>query len=525
MVETIVILMALAAGLLAMMMRLPPLVGFLAAGFALPTMQQNFSQMEPTNFTPLANIGVTLLLFSIGLKLDLRTLLRPFVWGVTCLHMALTVFFLSGLLLVLKTIGWSLLSDLTTVQCVTIGFALSFSSTIFAVKVLEGHGEIASMHGKAAIGILVMQDIIAVAYLSIAGDKTPLLYAPLVLLLIPLRPVINQVLVRCGHTELLVLAGFALAFGGASLFELVQLKGDLGALFIGAVIAGYDKAKELAKVLLNFKDLMLIGFFLGVGQLGMPSGEAWLMALLLIAVLMLKPLLYFLLLTRFNLRTQTALFSALTLNNYSEFGLIVMALSVQQGWLPAEWMVVVALALSLSFVLGAAASEYGYALYSRFHRSLARFQTDRRISEQRPVDIGDADILVMGMGRVGSGAYDYLRDVYGDKVVGFEEDAAKAARHVAKGRVVQVGDASDRELWQRMPKKQINQIMLALSNHSETVMVAKILRERGYTGAIAAVAKYQDDQDELVALDVIAFNFYAEVGAGFAEHVHNHLAN
>lgn len=523
MLITIVLIVALLTGLLARVAGLPPMVGFLAAGFALTPLQQFIPAMEEPNFQPLADVGITLLLFTIGLKLDLRILMRPFVWAATCLHMGLVIALMTLLLMGFKTLGWSILADLSMLQKITIGFALSFSSTVFAVKVLEGRGEMASLHGKTAIGILIMQDIFAVTYLSAMGDSLPSMLAPLLLLLIPARGLLLKLLKRCGHGELLVLAGLAIAYGGYGLFTAVGLKGDLGALFIGAVLAGSGKGNELAKSLLTIKDLLLIGFFLSIGQYGLPSGDAWLMAMLLAVFLLIKPILYFILLSRFHLRTQTAFFAALALNHYSEFGLIVMAIALQQGVLPGEWLVILAIALSFSFVISSLLNLYGDSLYVHLHKILSRWQTGSRVAEQQAIDIGTADILVMGMGRLGSGAYDYLRESYGDRVLGFEENEAKSVVHVKDGRRVLVGDASDRDLWQRLPQGQINKVILALSNHSETLLVTELLRECGFSGVIAAVAKFDDDLEELKAMGVIAFNYYAEAGAGFAEHVVKHL--
>jgi predicted Kef-type K+ transport protein len=331
MAEAVVLLLALLAGLLARRLALPPLVGFLIAGFSIPVVAQYWELLADLDFEPFAEIGVTLLLFSIGLKLNFRSLLRPYIWGVAGIHMALSVILVFVLLVVLKWLGWLFLSELGTSQFLLIGFALSFSSTVFAVKVLEERGELSSFHGRIAIGILVVQDILAVLYLSLSGDKVPELTAPLVLLLVPLRPLLIRFLVACGHGELLVLAGFAFALGGAALFEVVGLKGDLGALFVGVLLSSHSKATEVSKALLNFKDLLLLAFFLIIGQSGLPSGDGWLMVLVVCLAITFKPLLYYLLFTRFRLRARTALFSSLVLNNYSEFGLIVMAVAIKSG--------------------------------------------------------------------------------------------------------------------------------------------------------------------------------------------------
>lgn len=523
MVESIALIVAVLAGVIARALRLPPMVGFLLAGFSFGPLSHYWPGLNEMDLQPLVSMGFTLLLFTIGLKLDLRSLVRPFVWGVTVLHMGLVIALMYGVLLGLKTLGWSVLAELSTAQNLTIGFALSFSSTVFAVKVLEERGEMASLHGKTAIGILVMQDILAVIYLAAIGDGLPSIYAPLVLLLIPTRRWLEKFLARCGHAELLVLAGIALAYACYGLFELVGLKGDLGALFMGAILAGTRKGSEMAKAMLTLKDLLLIGFFLSIGQYGLPTGNAWTVALLLALLLLLKPIGYFLLLTRFHLRAQTAWLGAITLNQYSEFGLIVVSIATMEGLLPKEWLVILAIAVSFSFMISSAVNLYSDTLYGRWRDRLLGYQTGRRVKEQQAIDIGKANIVVMGMGRLGTGAYDYLQDRYGNAVVGFEENEAKVESHKRVGRDVLVGDASDLGLWQRLPQEQISKIILALSNHTETVRVTKMLRATGYHGVIAAVAKFDDHLQELKGLGVIAFNFYAEAGAGFAEHVVAHL--
>lgn len=523
MAEIMVLLLAVAAGAIAREAKLPPMLGFLVAGFAITPLASHWPALADIDFSPLVDAGFTLLLFTIGLKLDLKSLVRPFVWAVTALHMGLIIALMFGLLVLLKLVGWSYLSALSTWQALTIGFALSFSSTVFAVKVLEERGEMASLHGKTAVGILVMQDIFAVIYLAAIGDGLPAPYAPLVLLLIPLKPWLEAFLRRCGHGELLVLAGFAMAFGAYALFDAVGLKGDLGALFIGAILANSAKGRELAKALLTIKDLLLVGFFLSIGQIGLPGGEAWMLALLFTALLVVKPIAYFLLLTRFHLRAQTSWLGSSVLTQYSEFGLIVMSIATEAGVLPHDWLVILAIAVSLSFVISSAVNLYSDRIYARIRDRLASWQSDFRVREQRPIDIGDAEIVVMGMGRLGTGAFDYLQETYGNKVVGFDENVAKVQSHIEQGRTVLVGDASDMDLWQRLPQERIRKIILALSNHTETVRVTKMLRAYGFQGVIAAVAKFDDHLQELKAMGVISFNFYAEAGAGFAEHVVTHL--
>ena len=133
------------------------------------------------------------------------------------------------------------------------------------MKILEESSELKVRHGKLALAVLIIQDIVAVIFLVAATGKIPSEWAAALLLLPFLRPVFYRILERVGHGELLPLAGFFLAFGGYELFSALGVKGDLGALVMGIVIAGHSKTSELYKTLMNFKDLFLIGFFLSIG--------------------------------------------------------------------------------------------------------------------------------------------------------------------------------------------------------------------------------------------------------------------
>ncbi|MGD8617286.1 MAG: cation:proton antiporter, partial [Gammaproteobacteria bacterium] len=141
-------------GLGARLVGLPPLVGYLIAGFVLFA-----AGMEATpTLHQFSEIGVTLLLFSIGLKMRIGSLLMPQVWGVASLHMGLTVLLFATGIFAFGALGVTVFSGLDVPLIFLVGFALCFSSTVFAVKVLEEKGEMNAVYGRISIGILIMQD-------------------------------------------------------------------------------------------------------------------------------------------------------------------------------------------------------------------------------------------------------------------------------------------------------------------------------------------------------------------------------
>ena len=496
----------------------PPLIGFLTAGFVLGALgMENTAALQK-----IADLGVTLLLFTIGLKLRLRDLAAPVVWLTASVHMATITGVVAVLVITLSIFGLGLFGTIDAKAALLIGFALSFSSTVFAVKVFEARGEMGATHGRVAIGLLIVQDIFAVVFIAISAGKTPSLWAFLLLALIPLRPFLLKLLERAGHGELLILMGWILPLGGAALFEVVGIKADLGALILGMVLAGHYKANELAKALLNFKDLFLIGFFLSIGLSGELSWAAIATSLLLVALIVpLKTALYFLLMTRQRMRSRSATLASLGLANFSEFGLIVGAIGVSHAMLDGVWLSVLAISLAISFLLASPLNSVSRRLYQRLRHPLHQFETRSRLPGDEMIRPGKAQVLVFGMGRVGTGAYDYLRSKWGDVVLGIDINQDAVERHQASGRNVTLGDATDADFWARAERsRRIKLALLAFPDHDSNMTVAKLLQEQGYELDLASVAHYPDHEEELREAGVhAAYNFFASAGENFAKHV------
>ena len=517
--DIIAIGMAFLFGLAARLAGLPPLVGYLVCGFVLFA-----SGMEATpTLLEFSRIGVTLLLFSIGLKMRIASLLMPQVWGVASLHMGMTVLLFAAGIAAMGALGLTVFSGLDVPLILLVSFALSFSSTVFAVKVLEEKGEMNAVYGHIAIGILIMQDIAAVTFLAVSTGKLPSPWALLLLAaLFPLRPLLGKMLERCGHGELMILFGLTLALGGARVFELVGIKGDLGALLLGLMLSTHPWSSELARHLLGFKDLFLVGFFLAIGLSGPLTPEAVAIGLLLVALVPLKVMFFFWLLTRFQLRARTAFLGSLSLANYSEFGLIVASIALVNGWMGSEWLIIIAVALSVSFILAAPLNTRAHRLYTRYRGRLHDFEVAEVIPAEQPIQPGQVSVVIFGLGRVGGGAYRSMRERVGAAVVGVDIDKERVEILRAEGNNVVRGSVTDPDFWERfhIDYTRVELVMLAMPSHLENLSAARQLRNLGYRGRLAAIAKYPDEVAALQAAGVdSAFNLYAEAGAGFAEDV------
>ena len=509
------IALAFLCGFLVKQIGLPPLVGFLIAGFLL-----NAAGTESGVFLNVAaDMGITLLLFSIGLKLRLDSLIRPEIWGVATIHMALTTLLITGFVMLLSVFALPLVVDIDFYTALMIGFVLSFSSTVFAVKMLDQMGTMISSYGRTAIGVLIMQDIAAVAFLAASTGKLPSLWAFALIALLPLRHILHYILSKVGHDELLILYGIVLAIGGADLFEIVGLKGDLGALVFGMLLASHPKANELAKDLLRFKEVFLVGFFLSVGLTAPPSWNALFLAILFILILPLKTALYFGLFAAFNLRASTSWRSSLTLANYSEFGLIVGTVATASGWLDNEWLAVFAIALSISFIGASPIVAVGDRLYEKWRPRFKLMERTQRLPGEENIPTKNIKVVVFGMGRVGRSVYDSVIEDYPGQVLGVELENVKVSKHKEQGRNIVAGDATNPDFWARAPglAEQIEWAILALPMHQANVAAVRRIRDTGFKGRIASASRYPEDIEQLEKMGVeFAFNLYAEAGIGFA---------
>ncbi len=272
------------------------------------------------------------------------------------------------------------------------------------------------------------------------------------------------------------------------------------------LVGSHSKAKELSKSLLGVTDLLLVGFFLQIGLMVALSWDAVLWAILLIALLPLKSLAFFVILTRFHLRARTAWMAAFNLSTYSEFGLIAMAL-----------------ALSLSILIMAPLSRKAEALYDPISDFLKRFETAGQHPDDLPIQTKGERIGIFDMGRVGVAAYSTLQDRFPGQVIGFDRDPASVEMHQLAGRNVLLADSTDSDFWERvLVNDNLGLVVLAMPKHGANIHAAQTLKRHEFEGVVAATGKFDDEVKQLrcVGLDT-AFNLYSEAGSGFADHVFN----
>ncbi|MDD5229496.1 MAG: cation:proton antiporter [Methylococcales bacterium] len=491
-------------GLLASRLSFPPLVGYLIAGYGL----NFFGIASLPALNHLADLGIELLLFTVGLKIKLNSLLKREVLSVGGLHLVI-VTGVSALLFFWQ--GGHMTGG------VILGASLAFSSTVLAIKVLEDNGELSTFHGRDVLSILILQDIIAIGLLAVADGKNPTPWAFGLLALPLLRPFAHRLLSATHSEDLRLLLGVFFALVGGLIAKSVDISPDIGALLMGVTLASHTKTEDIAEKLWGLKEVLLVAFFLQIGLNELPSQTQVKDALLLLALLPLQGCLFFALFLLMGLRARTAFISSLALMTYSEFALITTEAVVKAGLLSAQWQAVISLSVAGSLAIAAPLNRFSHRLFSNFEPFLTQFERKTGHPDRLPDSIGVAEWLIFGMGRTGTSAYLAL---HGQEqlVVGFDADPTILKHLLADGRRVVYGDAEDTELWDGLPLERIKGIILTMPDFEVRCSATTQLRKRGFTGYIGTICYYDEEQQQLQALgaDIVVHPLF-EAGSHLAK--------
>ncbi len=461
--------------------KLPPLVGFLAAGLALSLGGYEAGSM----LREISHLGVLFLLFTVGLHIRLKNLIRFDILGVSVSHLAISTLLFTPVALFF---GFGLQTS------ILIAISLGFSSTVLTAKNLERRNELGAFYGRTAIGILVVQDLVAIGLIAYTGGGIPSYWA-LSLLALPLaRPVLSQFLGMIHDDEIWMLLGLGLALGGAALFEAFHLSGELGALAAGMLLASDERADKVGKKMWGIKEAFLVGFFLEVGLTGFPDPTGLYLILVLVILLPVKSLFFYLLFTFFRLKGRTSFLASISLTSFSEFTLIAGAVAIQNGFIPPELLVVLGLATAVSYAINAPFSMKEEELWNRWHDLLIRFEREGKHPEHHVVSLGSAEYLIVGMGNAGRAAYDKLKEQ--DKpVVGMDIDPGRIERNLAMGRRVIYGDIQDRDLWINLDLRNLKSVMIAMGNQTVKENATKTLRKAGFEGLIYVLTMHEEEAE------------------------------
>lgn len=505
------LVLAAGVGFVGLLLRQPLIVSFIAVGILAGPSVLDIAHSDK-QIDLLAELGIAILLFLVGLKLDFKLVrtLGPVALVTGLGQVVFTTIF--GFLIALAL-------GLNALMAIYVAIALTFSSTIIIVKLLSDKREIDSLHGRIALGFLIVQDIVVVivmiglSAIGVGGAAAKggnaltevlrvLIYgvAMLTFVLVFIRYLANPLVERLSRApELLV----SFAIGWAALLaaggHYLGFGKELGGLLAGVSLASTPFREAIAARLASLRDFLLLFFFIALGAsldlsvLGASIGPAIVLSLF---VLIGNPLIVLAIMGAMGYRKRTGFLAGLTVAQISEFSLIFMAMGVTIGHVSDEALGMVTLVGLVTIAASTYMITYSHQLYRLFEPVLGIFERRHPKAEDKGRSEVNSthDVILFGLGRYGLGIASALRDS-GKRILGidFSPEAVRHAR--AQGYDVMFGDATDPEFLSHLPLSRAEWLVMAVPEHDTGLThddprnaLLKAVRDLGYDGKIAVAA-------------------------------------
>jgi len=503
--------LATVTGIIGQKLRQPLIIMFLATGIlAGPSFLGIIHSYEQIEL--LAHIGIALLLFIVGLKLDLHIIRTT---GPVALATGL------GQIVFTSLIGFviAIAMGMSYLSAAYVSVALTFSSTIIIVKLLSDKKEIDSLHGQIALGFLIVQDIAAIVALvglttlgsSVSGEGSGYLsflmigakgVGLLVAVALLMKYVIPPLTQRLAHSlELLTLFAIAWAVLLGACSELLGFSKEVGAFLAGVSLASTAFRDSIGARLTGLRDFLLLFFFIDLGarldwsMVGSQLGASLVFSLF---VLVGNPLIVLIIMGVMGYRRRTAFLAGLTVAQISEFSLIVAALGLSIGHITKETVGLITLVGVVTIFLSTYMILYSYPLYRVLSGPLKIFE--RRNPEREAAidtfsEVEAVDVILVGLGNYGSGLMKHLlrrKNI----VVGIDFDPGALDKWRKRGVPVLYGDMADPEMHEHLPLKKARWVISTVRSREMNLALIHNLKKDGYSGKVALTATGGQDAAE-----------------------------
>lgn len=493
---------AAVGGALALFLRQPLIVAFIAVGILLGPAGLGWVAASD-QMDLLAKIGIALLLFVVGLKLDLH-IIRTL--GRVALATGL------GQVIFTAAVGYiiAIALGMTPLVALYVAVALTFSSTIIIVKLLSDKREIDSLHGRIALGFLIVQDIvvvlvmIALAALGADTAKDGLGREMLFVLikgagmLMAIGLLMRYLLPRLLHklarsSELLILFAIAWAVFWASLGDALGFSKEVGAFLAGVSCASTVYRETIGARLVGLRDFLLLFFFVDLGarlDLSLLGTQIIPAIVLSLFVLIGNPAIVMIIMGIMGYRKRTGFLAGLAVAQISEFSLILAALGLNLGHIPSEAMGLITLVGLVTITASTYMILYSHPLYDRVVPFLGIFERSvpyREMKHEAEPTFGKVDFILFGLGRYGAVIAESLRD-RGCRLLAVDFDPEIVRQHRDQSYIARYGDAEDPEFLSTLPLARTDWVVSTVRECHVNLALIQGLRQQGYRGRVALTA-------------------------------------
>jgi len=506
----IALILGLAAviGAVGMLLRQPLIVAFLATGIlagpAGLSLIQSHGQIEL-----LAQIGISLLLFVVGLRLDLGLIRTT---GPVALATGLGQVIFTSLFgfLITLWLGFSVVASLY------VAVALTFSSTIIIVKLLSDKKEIDALHGRIAVGFLIVQDIVAILAMIMltavggGGGEDGATFSHIALIALKgigflicigllMRYVLPGLTRRFARNqELLILFAITWAVFLGAAGDYLGFSKEVGAFLGGVSLASTQYREAIAARLVSLRDFLLLFFFIDLGaRLDFNTVGAQIPNSIYLSLFVLvgNPLVVMAIMGIMGYRRRTGFLAGLTVAQISEFSLILAALGLSLGHIDKEIMGLVTLVGVITICVSTYMIIYSGPLYRWLSKPMKIFERKHPYREELAAEacvIPTVDFLLIGLGNYGSGLARHLIR-RGKRLAGVDFNPQALATWRSQGIPVMFGDVGDPEFLDNLPLNCSAWVVSTVRDRALNVTLLHLLQERHYEGKIALTAMDEEE--------------------------------
>lgn len=487
----------------------PIIIGYILSGIVLSPYLLNVVDSVETIQT-FAQIGVTILLFMVGLNLNPR--LIKDVGKVSLITGAGQILITFGLgYLLMKILGFD------NVVAVYVGTALTFSSTIVILKLLSDKGDIETLYGRISVGLLIVQDVVAILALMIVSSMSSGfslesvvvdtvirgLFLTAFLLVFGLKVLPKYVHYVALSQEYLLLFSIGWCMAVAAAFELVGFSMEIGALLAGFILSLSPYRFEISAKMKSLRDFFIVIFFVLLGtQMQFENIWIYILPVLLVSlfILIIKPLIVMVIMGLLSYKKRNAFLTGLAMAQISEFSFILLAMGVKSGHVSRDILSFVTLVGLITIAGSSYFVIYGNKIYKKLSPYLSYFERKGKKADEHKYHGDESyDILLIGYSRIGLNLLDSFKKL--DKkflVVDYNPDVILEL--AKEGVDCRYGDIEDSETLDELNLNSVKMVISTVKNYDTNLLLLTKLRDANGKAIVIVVAHQLDQALKLYEL-------------------------
>ncbi len=496
------------AGMFAIKLKQPSIIGYIATGFILAV----WGIMSPafiSSLSAFANVGIALLLFLVGIEMDLGKLK----------HLGkhiLAIGILQSVLSVLAGFALSKLLGFDTIVSAYFALALSFSSTIIVIKFLSEKKDLSSLYGRIVVGVMLVEDFVAILMLlfldtftsSMGGNIwtnigiTVLKGTILVLATMLASKYMPRFLSRIStNPEALFLFSLAWGVGVAALVDKMGLGLAAGGFVAGIAFAKSAEHYEIANKVRWLRDFFIVLFFVALGSQMMISegigGIIWQSIVISLFVIVVNPLITIIAMNLLGYSGKTAFLVGLTTAQISEFSLVIATRGGELGYLSPQEVAIITLVGIITIILSSYLVSRSDALYAVLEKPLKYLEFRKKRPKEKEIYAEEGDhVILIGAHRMGEGILRALKEK--EKrfvVIDFDPYVTKSL--AKKGFSSYCGDGTDPEILEAANIRRAKAVISTTPSFEDNMVIMRETRRENKYAIVILTADTEFEGKEL----------------------------